>query len=287
AAVRPWRRRPSPRCMPIRTRSGATSAGHGSPATASWASTAARAAPAGRSKAAKNASPSVLTTTPPAASMAPRSRASWRPTIAAQAAEPAARSERVEPSMSVNRKVTAGPVGSAIWWGHRSPRESRRAPVVPVPFPLLGSRVRSVVAAVAAVFAVATVAVVLAVAVITGSVMLAVAAVVVGVLVVARVVVLVGAFVLALVVLVGVVGLVLALGVLVLVVGRVLVAGLVAGPVARLVDLVALVLIGVIGLEERDLRAPVVGRPAEVPARVGNGRVRQRRPEGQGQQAAD
>ena len=92
----------------------ARSSGHVSAAIARCASTAAATADVGVSKAAKKASPSVLTTTPPRPSIAARSRSSWRATRAAQAAEPAARSSRVEPSISVNRNETAGPVGSAI-----------------------------------------------------------------------------------------------------------------------------------------------------------------------------
>src|SRR5690349_8102023 len=64
----------------------------------------------GSAKAAKTASPSVFTTPPPP-SMAARRRRSCSATTSAHVALPTWRSSRVEPSMSVKRNVTAGPVG--------------------------------------------------------------------------------------------------------------------------------------------------------------------------------
>jgi hypothetical protein len=58
-------------CNPIRTRTG-SAGGQSWVARARWAATAAWTAPAGLAKAAKNESPSVLTSTPPPAAIASR-----------------------------------------------------------------------------------------------------------------------------------------------------------------------------------------------------------------------
>src|SRR5215216_656356 len=77
-----------------------------------WAATAARTAPAGLAKATKKASPWVLTSTPPASATARRMIAACSSWTAAYRS-PSAWSRRVEPSMSVNRKVTV-PVGRSV-----------------------------------------------------------------------------------------------------------------------------------------------------------------------------
>ena len=100
--------------------------GHGVGGERALAATTARGIRDGVANAAKNASPSVLTTTPPAPSIASRSSRSWLATTAAQAADPTRRSSRVEPSMSVNRNVTAGPVGSPIRGAHHRRRACTR-----------------------------------------------------------------------------------------------------------------------------------------------------------------
>ena len=102
---------PSPVWIPIRTRIAAPS-GHGSATSERWAAATARTAPAGSRKTAKNESPSVPISRPASAASAARTSSRWRARIGRHAAVPRRSTSFVEPSMSVNRKVTS-PVGRA------------------------------------------------------------------------------------------------------------------------------------------------------------------------------
>ena len=106
---RPRRARPTPVWSPIRTRIAAPS-GHGSAASARWASTAAATASAGARKTTKNESPSVPISSRRGRRAPPGSARGGARGAAASAAVPRLSTSRVEPSMSVNRKVTS-PVG--------------------------------------------------------------------------------------------------------------------------------------------------------------------------------
>jgi hypothetical protein len=77
-----------------------------------WAASAAASASSAWAKAAQKASPIVLKTWPPWLSMAVRSSASWR-TSAEDIASRWCSHRRVEPSMSVKRKVSV-PVGNVV-----------------------------------------------------------------------------------------------------------------------------------------------------------------------------
>src|SRR5690349_14559516 len=88
----------------MRTRIAPTLDGHGSAARERCAAAAAVTAATALWKTAKNASPSVETSTPPASSRAARRRAWWRSRSGPNAG-PSAATRRVDPSMSVNRNV--------------------------------------------------------------------------------------------------------------------------------------------------------------------------------------
>ncbi len=96
---------------PIRTRTG----GPGDQSCAArprWAATAAPTAPAGLRNTAKKASPWVLTSTPPPSETARRMIAACSSRTAGYRS-PSSWRRLVEPSMSVNRKVTV-PVGRSV-----------------------------------------------------------------------------------------------------------------------------------------------------------------------------
>jgi hypothetical protein len=89
----------------------AESAGHSCAASAACAVAAAFTAAAALPKTAKNESPLRSISIPPAASNASRSSRLCAASASLYRSRPSAFSSRVEPSMSVNRKVTV-PVGS-------------------------------------------------------------------------------------------------------------------------------------------------------------------------------
>src|SRR4029079_12938996 len=103
---------PSPVWRPIRPRTSAPS-GHASAARLRWASTAAATPPVTSGKTAKMPSPSVFSSCPPAARIDARMISGGRARSAVQASIGSACASFVEPSMSVNRKVTV-PTGLAL-----------------------------------------------------------------------------------------------------------------------------------------------------------------------------
>ncbi len=96
----------------MRTRMGRRP-GHDSAATATWTSVAAATADAALSNTANNPSPRFSTSTPPCAPNAARSSSLWRSRTSEYRTAPSSFRRIVEPSMSVNRKVTVPP-GSSV-----------------------------------------------------------------------------------------------------------------------------------------------------------------------------
>ena len=86
--------------------------GHSSAPIARWIATADASAAAGSANTARNTSPTVLKTRPPAASICSRTMRLWRADASAMASRPTSHS-RTLPSMSVNTNVTM-PEGSPI-----------------------------------------------------------------------------------------------------------------------------------------------------------------------------